>query len=169
VLDELHPAVHALAAVLQQRGWMLACAESCTGGLLAATLTDVAGSSGWFERGFVTYSNAAKVQHLHVPPDILAQHGAVSEATAAHMAQGVLSVCTTAQLALSTTGIAGPQGGTPDKSVGTVCFGWAWRGADAAMHTVTRMRVFPGNRQDIRHASVAYALQQALRLMDATD
>jgi len=165
-MNTLHPTLHALAAALQRRGWMLACAESCTGGLLAAALTDIAGSSRWFERGFVTYSNAAKTELLNVCPDTLAQHGAVSEPTAAQMARGVLTACPTTHLALSTTGIAGPDGGTPDKPVGTVCFGFAWRnGVDNDIHVQTQTQHFSGTRQHIRLTSVTHALQQALRML----
>jgi len=172
-MTALHATLHALAAALQQRGWMLACAESCTGGLLAAALTDLPGSSRWFERGFVTYSNASKRELLGVCPDTLAQHGAVSEQTAAQMARGVLTACPAAHLSLSTTGIAGPGGGTPDKPVGTVCFGFAWRNGrnggdndgDNTLHVQTQTQHFSGTRQHIRQASVTHALQQALRVL----
>jgi len=165
-MTALHPTLHALATALQQRGWMLACAESCTGGLLAAALTELPGSSRWFERGLITYSNAAKTELLGVCPDTLAQYGAVSEPTAAQMALGVLTACPAASLSLSTTGIAGPGGGTPDKPVGTVCFGLAWRSsADTAIHVQTQTQHFSGTRQHIRQASVTHALQQALRVL----
>jgi nicotinamide-nucleotide amidase len=117
-LDELTSAV---AAAFSQRGWTLAVAESCTGGLLAASLTDLAGSSKWFERGYVTYSNAAKVSCLEVSPLLIEAEGAVSEAVARAMVLGAqLSSGVTA--AISITGIAGPGGGTAEKPVGTVCF-----------------------------------------------
>src|ERR1700710_1922946 len=108
---------------LRMRELMVATAESCTGGLVAGALTGIGGSSAWFERGFVTYSNHAKIEMLGVAPDIIETHGAVSEETARAMAQGAL-LESRAQAALSVTGIAGPTGGTRDKPVGTVCFGW---------------------------------------------
>jgi len=164
---DIAAAVAALAKALQRRRWMVVCAESCTGGLLAAALTDLPGSSAWFERGFVTYSNAAKIEHLGVQPGTLTQYGAVSSQTAEQMALGALKAAN-AHLAIATTGIAGPDGGTPDKPVGTVCFGFAWRSAEGHhrdCHTQTHTRFFPGTRQQVRQASVAWALQQALRVL----
>jgi len=151
-----------LGQVLQERGWMLATAESCTGGGIAQVITENAGSSAYFERGFVTYSNAAKMQLLAVPEDLLQRHGAVSEQVAAAMAEGALAH-SQAQLALSTTGIAGPGGAQPGKPVGTVCFGWA---THAATHTQTL--VFDGDRQAVRRQSIVHALQGALRLLNAS-
>ena len=116
--------VETLAAQLLARGWMLATAESCTGGLIAAACTDLAGSSTWFERGFVTYSTAAKAQMLGTDAALIAQHGAVSEPVARAMAQGALQHAH-AQVALAVTGVAGPGGGSADKPVGTVWFAWA--------------------------------------------
>ena len=113
----------AVLAAARAKGWRIATAESCTGGLLAGALTDVAGSSDVFERGFVTYSNAAKVEMLGVDPALISAHGAVSEEVAAAMAQGALA-CSNATLAVSTTGIAGP-GGSEFKPEGRVCFGIA--------------------------------------------
>lgn len=110
-----------ISSSLLAHGWMLATAESCTGGLIAAACTDQAGSSQWFERGFVTYSNAAKVQCLGVPADLIERHGAVSEAVARAMAQGAVAH-SAAQVALAVTGVAGPTGGSADKPVGTVWF-----------------------------------------------
>ena len=127
-LQELSSAV---ATAFSQRGWTLAVAESCTGGLLAASLTNLAGSSQWFERGYVTYSNAAKVSCLEVSPLLIEAKGAVSEAVARAMVLGAqLSSGVTA--AISITGIAGPGGGTAEKPVGTVCFGWALERANGA-------------------------------------
>jgi nicotinamide-nucleotide amidase len=108
-----------LGHCLQRRGWYLATAESCTGGWIAQAMTSIAGSSGWFDRGFVTYSNAAKQELLDVPQETLEQYGAVSEQTVLAMARGVL-VHSHAQVAIATSGIAGPGGGSPDKPVGTV-------------------------------------------------
>ncbi len=132
---------------------MLATAESCTGGLVAGAITDVAGSSGWFERGFVTYSNRAKIEQLAVDPDIIARHGAVSEPTVKAMAQGALAA-SGAQWAVAVTGIAGPAGGSPDKPVGTVWFAWAGPPGVETLH-----RRLDGDRAAVRAASVAIALQ----------
>ena len=154
-----------LGRLLVERGWMFACAESCTGGLLAAAMTDTPGSSLWFDRGFVTYSNAAKVEQLLVNSDTLERFGAVSEETAMEMASGVLSVAKPAQLAISTTGIAGPDGGTLGKPVGMVCFGFAQR---AGQGVVTRAmtKIFEGDRAQIRDAAVNFALGTALELIE---
>jgi nicotinamide-nucleotide amidase len=151
----------ALGVAASRRGWCVATAESCTGGLIAAAITDVPGSSGWFERGFVTYSNDAKVEMLGVQPATLARHGAVSEPTAAEMAAGAIAR-SRADLAVAVTGIAGPDGGTPDKPVGTVCFAWARRGGGVE----TAAHRFPGDRAAVRAATVAAALQG---LVDRTD
>jgi nicotinamide-nucleotide amidase len=142
-----------LGRALAARGWRVATAESCTGGLVAGTITEIAGSSGWFDRGFVTYTNEAKVELLGVAPGTLAAHGAVSEATARAMALGALAR-STADLVVAVTGIAGPAGGTPDKPVGTVCFAWAGRGAGPE----TATRRFTGDRPAVRWASVEAAL-----------
>ncbi|GAB2901518.1 CinA family protein [Paralcaligenes sp. KSB-10] len=156
--------VQALGQLMIDRGWMMACAESCTGGLLSAALTDVAGSSQWFDRGFVTYSNAAKIQHLLVHADTLERFGAVSEETAMEMAAGVLAVSSLSQFAISTTGIAGPGGATPGKPVGMVCFGFARRTPDGVT-TRAAIRVFEGDRQQVRSSAVAYALHTAIELI----
>jgi nicotinamide-nucleotide amidase len=142
-----------LGARLAGSGATCATAESCTGGLVAGAITDVPGSSAWFERGFVTYSNEAKVELLGVPEATLAQHGAVSEATARAMAEGALAR-SRAGLAVAITGIAGPGGGSAAKPVGTVCFAWAVRG-DATIATTRR---FDGDRFAVRRAAVAAAL-----------
>nr|WP_314637400.1 CinA family protein [uncultured Janthinobacterium sp.] len=144
---------------LQARGLLLATAESCTGGGVAQAVTDVGGSSAWFERGFVTYSNGAKTTMLGVPADLIAAHGAVSEEVAAAMAQGALAR-SDARVAVSTTGIAGPTGGVPGKPVGTVCFGWAMDG-----RVQTQRLVFAGDRQAVRTQAVAHALQELLRFI----
>jgi len=158
-LQELSSAV---ATAFSQRGWTLAVAESCTGGLLAASLTDLAGSSQWFERGYVTYSNAAKVSCLEVSPLLIEAEGAVSEAVASAMALGAqLSSGVTA--AISITGIAGPGGGTAEKPVGTVCFGWALERADASNHITTTTAHFAGDRQSVRQQAVLFALRGLLQ------
>jgi len=154
--------VATLGDLLCQRSQMLVTAESCTGGLLGATITALAGSSLWYERGFITYSNAAKMMHLGVSARTLTRHGAVSEVTALAMAKGALACTPTAQLALSTTGIAGPGGATPGKPVGTVCFGLVYRG-DGEVVTRAETQVFSGDRAQIRDAAVAFALRMGVR------
>jgi nicotinamide-nucleotide amidase len=146
---------------LYARGWAMAAAESCTGGWLAKTATDLPGSSRWFERGFVTYSNEAKQDLLGVSADTLARQGAVSEATALEMARGALAH-SRAQVALAITGIAGPGGGTPDKPVGLVWFAWAHQGHEP----VARWQRFEGDRDAVRRRAVAAAWQGLLELLD---
>lgn len=160
--DELPALTNAVATAFSQRGWTLAVAESCTGGLLAASLTDLAGSSQWFERGYVTYSNAAKVTCLQVSPMLIEAEGAVSEAVARAMVLGAqLSSGVTA--AISITGIAGPSGGTVEKPVGTVCFGWAVERVDASNHITTTTAYFLGDRQSVRQQAVVFALRGLLQ------
>lgn len=139
---------------LRARGWMLATAESCTGGMIAAAITDVAGSSAWFERGFITYSNEAKIELLGVPADLIAAAGAVSEVVAQAMAIGALAR-SHANASVSVTGIAGPGGATPGKPVGMICFGWAFRNGAVATET----RIFDGDRAAVRLATVRHSLQ----------
>ncbi|MDE2254692.1 MAG: CinA family protein [Betaproteobacteria bacterium] len=146
----------ALRGSLLGRGWMLGCAESCTGGLVAAAVTSIAGSSEWFERGFVTYSNQSKTELLGVPEVLLVAHGAVSREVALAMAQGVLARAPV-QAALAVTGIAGPGGGSPDKPVGLVWFGWAWRQGQA-VHGEAESVVWPGDRQAVRMAAAHHAV-----------
>jgi len=143
-----------LGCTLQDRRWTVATAESCTGGLIAGAITGVAGSSGWFERGFVTYSNEAKVEMLGVRRETLAAHGAVSEATVREMAAGAVER-SRADIAVAVTGVAGPSGGTPDKPVGLVCFAWARRGGAVEARTER----FGGDRAAVRAATVEAALQ----------
>ena len=148
-----------LGAALRARGWLCATAESCTGGLVAAAITDVAGSSEWFDRGYVTYSNEAKIAMLAVPPATLALHGAVSEPTARAMAIGALAQGR-AHAAVAVTGIAGPGGAVPGKPVGTVCFAWAARDGEARVGT----RHLAGERAAVRQASVGIALRGLIAL-----
>lgn len=143
----------AVGCLLSANGERLATAESCTGGWVGQCLTAVAGSSGWFERGFITYSNEAKIELLGVAAETLAAQGAVSEATAAAMALGALAR-SHADWALAITGVAGPAGGTASRPVGTVCFAWAGPGGSVA----TATRRFAGDRAAIRAQSVANAL-----------
>lgn len=138
---------------------MLVTAESCTGGWLAKVITDIAGSSAWFERGFVTYSNESKVELLGVSTNTLQTHGAVSQATAREMAEGALRR-SCANIAVAVTGIAGPDGGTIDKPVGTVWIAWGGHGAD----TSVVHHVFEGDREWVRYQSVVAALEGILRL-----
>jgi nicotinamide-nucleotide amidase len=145
---------------LRGQGLRLAVAESCTGGWLAKVLTDLPGSSDWFDRGYVTYSNAAKQSMLGVDAATLRDHGAVSEATVAEMAGGVLRE-SGADLALAVSGIAGPGGGSPAKPVGTVCFAWQRRGAEPR---VGRER-FDGDRAAVRRQSVAYLLARLQEML----
>lgn len=161
-LAEVEPLVLRLAAALRGRRWWLGSAESCTGGLLAAACTAVAGSSDWFERGVVTYSNAAKTALLGVPAPLIASHGAVSEAVAKAMAEGLL-LHAPVDLALSVTGVAGPGGGTPDKPVGLVWVGWAIRGGPTG---AMRLRL-SGDRAAVRAQTVCLALERAVALAEA--
>ena len=146
-----------LARELKGRGLIMATAESCTGGLIAGACTDVSGSSDWFERGFVTYSNAAKTELLGVPAELIAQHGAVSEPVVRAMAAGARAH-SPAQVALAVTGVAGPTGGSADKPVGTVWFGWA-----TPAGTFTEHQCFDGDRAAVRAATVRHALAGLLQ------
>ena len=161
---KIQTASEALGDVLLDLGWMMGCAESCTGGLLAGAITSMAGSSQWFERGFVTYSNAAKVQNLRVNEATLERFGAVSEETAMEMAAGVLMAARDAQFAISTTGIAGPGGATAGKPVGMVCFGFAQR-VDDGFSTRAVTRIFEGDRGQVRESSVLFALINAIEII----
>lgn len=144
----------AVGSSLLAQGKMLATAESCTGGWVAQELTAIAGSSAWFERGFVTYANAAKEEMLGVHAETLQHYGAVSLETVGEMVQGALAR-SRADVALAITGIAGPSGGSPEKPVGTVCFGWCYRGQEA----ITVREHFDGDRQSVRRQAVARALE----------
>ena len=145
---------------LQQRGWKLATCESITGGGISQAITDIAGSSEWFDCGFVTYSNVSKTRFLEVPEALIAQHGAVSEEVAAAMVRGALAH-SDAEISLSTTGIAGPGGAVPGKPVGTVCFGWAH---GSIVHT--ERLVFTGDRAAVRAQTAEHALQGLLTFME---
>jgi nicotinamide-nucleotide amidase len=153
-MNKLETLAAQLGEQLVARGEWLAAAESCTGGWLAQSVTAIAGSSNWFDRGFVTYSNAAKVDMLGVTDSTLARHGAVSEATARAMAQGVLAH-SLADWSVAITGIAGPSGGTAEKPVGTVCFAWAQKNGGCEALTAH----FSGDRAAVREQAVALALQ----------
>jgi len=158
---EMSTLATALGERLLGRGWLLATAESCTGGGIASAVTEVSGSSAWFDRAFVTYSNAAKMDMLGVPAATLEAHGAVSEATALAMATGAL-MRSAAQLSVAVTGVAGPTGGSPAKPVGTVCFGYAGAGFPAFSLT----RHFNGDRAMVRAQTVRAALGDLLALAE---
>ena len=155
--ESLDTLAAALGRRLLDRGLSFATAESCTGGWIAKVATDIAGSSAWFDRGFVTYSDAAKQQMLGVLPATLATHGAVSAEVVAEMAEGALRR-SAAGFAVAVSGIAGPGGGSDDKPVGTVWFAWAERGAQ----TQTRLIQFAGDRNEVRHQAVREALEGLL-------
>lgn len=161
--DELTALAAELAGRLKQSGWSLVTAESCTGGGLAQILTTIPGSSTWFERGFVSYSNLSKHEMLGVPSEALAHHGAVSEATAQAMAEGALRH-SHAEIAVAITGIAGPGGGSVDKPVGTVFIAWAGRQRAARVQRYA----FPGEREQIRRKSMAAALEGLLGYLAKT-
>jgi nicotinamide-nucleotide amidase len=148
---------------LRDERLMLATAESCTGGMVATAITDISGSSGWFERGFVTYSNQAKHEMIGVPTDLLDKYGAVSEPVAREMAEGALRN-SRAQVSLAITGIAGPGGGTKEKPVGMVSFAWSNR-----VHTRADTQVFKGDREQIRVQAAAHALRGLLTLLDESE
>jgi nicotinamide-nucleotide amidase len=152
--SELFELAEQLGRLLKASGKTIATAESCTGGWIAQTITEVPGSSAWFDRGFVTYSNAAKVQMLGVNPQTLEKHGAVSVETATEMAAGALEY-SDADVAVAVTGIAGPDGGTPDKPVGTVFIAWAHK--NGATKVVRKQ--FIGNRRKIRAETVKSAVE----------
>ncbi len=154
--DELYRLAIALGRAALERKVRITTAESCTGGLVAGAITAVAGSSDWFDCGFITYSNDAKIGQLAVPPRTIEQFGAVSEETALAMAEGALGA-SRAQWAVAVTGIAGPAGGTLDKPVGTVCFAWLGPGVAKA----SRIRL-SGDRADVRRESVRIALEGIL-------
>ncbi len=145
--------------MLKSRGLMLATAESCTGGGVAQAITEISGSSEWFERGFVTYANRAKVEMLGVSEETLRLHGAVSEAVVREMAEGALRH-SHAHISLAVSGIAGPTGGTPEKPVGTVFFAWSLRNGE----TWARKHLLTGNRAEIRAQSVRIALEGLLEM-----
>jgi len=154
----------ALGRRLQADQLMLATAESCSGGWIAKVVTDIPGSSSWFDRGFVTYTNGAKQDMLGVSAGVLDLHGAVSEEVALAMARGALEH-SLAGAAIAVTGIAGPDGGTEDKPVGTVWFAWALEGREPVAQRVQ----FAGDREEVRHQSVRLALERLLELLAGGD
>jgi len=157
--------VTTLAEILQSKNWKMAAAESCTGGLVCANLTEIAGSSEWFERGYITYSNEAKMECLGVPGKLLEAFGAVSEEVAKAMAEGA-QVHAGVNAALSITGIAGPSGGSKEKPVGMVCFAWAIRSDAGDNRVVTKTMHFDGDRQRVRQQACDYALSELAKLLE---
>jgi nicotinamide-nucleotide amidase len=156
----LYRLAEALGEALKTRGLMLATAESCTGGWVAEAVTTVAGSSDWFERGFVTYTYVSKREMLGVDGDLLGRHGAVSEEVVRQMASGALER-SHAQVVVAVSGVAGPGGGTPGKPVGTVCFAWGRKGDAYRVETAR----FEGDREAVRRQAVEHALQGVLALL----
>ena len=159
--EELETLAQTLGQQLQAAGLMLATAESCTGGWIAKVVTDIPGSSGWLDRGFVTYSNAAKREMLGVAVATLERHGAVSEAVVREMALGALAR-SQARVAVAVSGIAGPGGGSAEKPVGTVCLAWALPGREP----VTRRECFDGDREAVRRQTVRRALEGLIGLLN---
>lgn len=157
----LHDLAVQLGKALRTRGWSIAAAESCTGGWIAKTITEVPVSSSWFERGFVTYSNEAKQEMLGVNAATLESHGAVSEGVAREMARGALEN-SRADVAVAVTGIAGPDGGSEEKPVGTVWFAWAWPDGEVR----AERRLFAGDREQVRAATVEHALRTLIERME---
>lgn len=159
--DDLLTLSQQLGELLKAKNLKLALAESCTGGLAAEYITAIAGSSAWFDCGFVTYSNASKVKMLGVSPKTLESFGAVSEQTASEMALGALQR-SHADITASITGIAGPDGGSIEKPVGMVCFGWGVKQGEQ-LTAVTAQALFEGDRQAIRHQAVAYLMANLIK------
>jgi nicotinamide-nucleotide amidase len=153
-----------LASMLIARDWKIALAESCTGGLVCATLTNLAGSSEWFERGYITYSNEAKTECLGVPAELIESFGAVSEQVASAMASGAQQA-SGANVAISITGIAGPAGGSAEKPVGTVCFGWAIQNSPTESRVISKTMHFDGDRSAIREQAKDYAVAELIALL----
>lgn len=160
MVDKIIHTIIELSDKLLEREWLLATAESCTGGWLAKSCTDLAGSSAWFERGFVTYTNLSKNEMLGVDMALIEKHGAVSEETVGAMAAGTLEH-SPAHIAVAISGIAGPGGGTEAKPVGTVCFGWMLREGER----VVKMAHFDGDREAVRRQAVEYALDGLIEIM----
>ena len=153
-----------VAKLLISRGWTLALAESCTGGLVSAALTNLAGSSDWFERGYITYSNQAKTECLDVAAETIKSFGAVSEQVAKAMSEGAQKNAGV-NVSVSITGIAGPAGGSIEKPVGTVCFGWTIQKENLAAITICKTMQFSGDRQAVREQARDYALSELIKLL----
>ncbi len=160
---ELYSLATEVGVILEKKARMLSTAESCTGGWVAKVVTDIPGSSGWFDRGFITYTNEAKQEMLSVNPETLLSFGAVSEQVAQEMAEGAL-LASKAQVSLSVSGVAGPTGGTKQKPVGMVCFAWSGEFFD----TLTNTQIFKGDRELIRRYAVHHALSGLVDVLNAT-
>jgi len=158
-MDDLPQLATKVGNLLTNRNLLLATAESCSGGGIAYAVTEISGSSKWFECGFITYSNSSKSELLDISPALIAQHGSVSEEIAAAMAEGALANCE-AHVAVATTGIAGPLGAVPGKPVGTVCFAWSMNGK-----THTERLLFSGDRNAVREQTVSHALKGLLQFL----
>ena len=163
--SSITPLIQQLAQTMLAKGFKIALAESCTGGLLAAYLTSLAGSSDWFERGFITYSNQAKEECIGVPKELIERYGAVSEEVAKAMAEGALNH-SLAQISVAITGIAGPGGGSSNKPIGMVCFAWGLR-VDDQIQTRAQTKHFSGDRQRIREQACVYAIELLLAQLTA--
>jgi len=162
---ELYALAAETGAVLHSKGMVLTSAESCTGGWIGEVVTMISGSSAWYDRGFITYTNTAKQQMLRVQAETLQNYGAVSEQTVREMATGALAA-SSAQIAVSVSGVAGPTGGTPDKPVGTVCIGWAQNGGTAGSMVRAKTFRFDGDRESVRRQSVIRALKGVIEMAD---
>jgi nicotinamide-nucleotide amidase len=165
VTPHIETLCEALAQVLIARKMSMVTAESCTGGLIAASCTQLSGSSVWFERGFVTYSNVAKTESLGVASSLIEANGAVSEEVAKAMALGALAH-SPAHISVAVTGIAGPSGGSAAKPVGTVWLAWAWRDAKQVINCETMLRHFQGSRAEVRNATAELALDHLSKVAD---
>ena len=154
-----------IAKLFISKGWTIALAESCTGGLVCAALTELPGSSDWFERGYIAYSNQAKSECLGVPVELIESFGAVSEPVAKAMAEGAQRNAG-ANVGASITGIAGPTGGSPGKPVGTVCFSWTIPSGAGEFVTHTKTKLFSGDRQAVRQQATEYVLTELLALLN---
>jgi nicotinamide-nucleotide amidase len=164
VTPHIETLCEALAQVLKANHLCMATAESCTGGLIAASCTQFSGSSVWFERGFVTYSNAAKTELLGVPSSLIETQGAVSEEVAKAMALGALAH-SKAHFSVAVTGIAGPTGGSVAKPVGTVWLAWGWRDSQSAVHCEAMLQQFKGSRSEVRYAAAELSLAHLTELV----
>lgn len=169
--SSLDDVAQAFGVALQREGWVVGTAESCTGGLVARALTERSGSSAWFDRGVVTYTNTAKQEMLGVSSSVLAEHGAVSEPCARAMALGLLaqlvgqSAPASNAMALSVTGIAGPTGAVPGKPVGTVCFAWALYSQSGGQRVESRTQWFAGSRDEVRLQAAHFSVEIAHSLL----
>ena len=163
--------VKELAQLLLSKKWKISTAESCTGGMISASMTDLAGSSDWFERGYITYSNQAKIDDIQVPAELIDQHGAVSTQVASAMALGALNK-SGSNCALSVTGVAGPSGGSIEKPVGFVCFSWAWQGSNGPQCVSESMQLIQidciitsNTRSQVRQLAVEHSLNKLIEIL----